>query len=74
VRGANCAYSEGAIQKDGRLVVTTEQETTSIEIRDNSYWPDETLSIDFVEKDDRVEQADRRLEDSSEYATLYFVS
>ncbi len=37
-------------------------------------WPDEALLADFARKDDRVEQANQPLEDSSEYAVLYFVS
>ena len=53
---------------------------TTVEIRDNAYWPDEAQLADSVEqdarakKDDRVEQADRSLENNPEYATLYFVS
>ncbi len=54
--------------------MTTETETAQIEVRDNAYWPDEALLADFAEKDDRGEQADQPLEDSSEYAVLYFVS
>ena len=50
------------------------RKSTQVEIRDNAYWPDEALLADFVEKDDRVEQADQPLEDSAEYAVLYFVS
>jgi len=43
-------------------------------------WPDEAQLADFVaqdtraEMDDRVEQADRPLENNPEYAMLYFVS
>ena len=52
----------------------TENTTIQIELRDNAYWPDEALLADFAEMDDRTKQADRPLADSSEYATLYFVS
>jgi len=69
--------------------MTTETTTTSIELRDNAYgtipvfwwdWPDEALLADFVEQDaraeknDRVEWPDQPIEESSEYAVLYFVS
>ncbi len=63
--------------------MTTEIKTTPADIRDNTYettpvfgwgWPDEALLADFGRKDDRVEQANQPLEDSSEYAVLYFVS
>ena len=54
--------------------MTTDSETTQTEIRDNAYWPDETLLADFVEKDDGEEQTEPPLEDSSAYALLYFVS
>ncbi len=43
-------------------------------------WPDEVLLADFVEQDaraeedDRVERADQPIEESPEYAVLYFVS
>jgi hypothetical protein len=58
----------------------TTQDTTTVEIRDNAYWPDEAVLIDFAEqdaraeKDDRVEQADQPVKDDSAYAALYFVS
>ena len=57
-----------------------EIETVQTEIRDNAYWPGEALLTDFAEqdtraeKDDRMEQADRTIENNPEYATLYFVS
>ena len=54
--------------------MTTQDTTTTVEIRDNAYWPEEVQLADFAEMDDRTEQADRPLADSSEYATLYFVS
>ncbi len=69
--------------------MTTEIKTTPAEIRDNAYgttpvfwwgWPDEVLLAEFVgqdaraEKDDRVELADQPIEESPEYAVLYFVS
>jgi hypothetical protein len=56
---------------------------TTIEVRNNAYettpvfwwgWPNEALLADFAEKDDRVEQPDKPIEDCSEYAVLYFVS
>jgi hypothetical protein len=89
VPGTNYAYSNGAIQDQERPAMTTENETTQIDVRDNAYetipvfwrdWPDEALLADFVEqnaraeKNDQAEQADRPIEDSSEYAFLYFVS
>ncbi len=63
--------------------MTTQDTATSVEIRDNAHetapvfgwgWPDEAQLTDFARKDDRVEQANQPLEDSSEYAVLYFVS
>ncbi len=63
--------------------MTTEIETTPIEICDIAFettpvfgwgWPDEALLAAFAEEDDQVEQPDGPLEDSSEYAILYFVS
>ena len=60
--------------------MTTGIETTQVEVRDNAYWPDEALLADFVEqdaraeKDDWVEQVEQPIEDSPEYAILYFVS
>ncbi len=65
----------------GRM--TTEIETSQLEVCDNAYestpvfgwgWPDEALLAAFAQEDDRVEQADQPIEDSSEYAILYFVS
>ncbi len=62
---------------------TTEIETKPIEIRDNASettpvfwwgWPDEAVLAAFAEEDDQVEEPDGPLEDSSEYAILYFVS
>ena len=43
-------------------------------------WPDEARLADFAgqnaraEKDDRMEQADRSIENDPAYATLYFVA
>ncbi len=63
--------------------MTTEIETTPIEVRDNAYgtipvfwwdWPEEALLADFAQKDDRVEQAEQPLENNPAYATMYFVS
>ena len=63
--------------------MTTEIETTKIDIRNNAYettpvfgwgWPDEASLADFTEKNDRIEPADQSIEDSAEYAVLYFVS
>ena len=60
--------------------MTTQDTATTVEIRDNAYWPDEAQITDFVEqdaraeKDDREEQADSPFEDNLQYATLYFVS
>ena len=54
--------------------MTTENSATTIEIRDNAYWPDEALLADFAKKDDRVKQIDQSLENNPDYATLYFVS
>ncbi len=60
--------------------MTTEVDTTQIEIRDNAYWPDEAQLADFAEqdaqaeKDDRAERPDKLLEDNPQYVTLYFVT
>lgn len=54
--------------------MSTHNTTTHAEIRDNAYWADEALLADFAEQDDRLERADRPIEESSEYAVLYFVS
>ncbi len=54
--------------------MTKQDAVTTVEIRDNAYWPDEAQLADFAKKDDRVEQADRSFENNPEYATLYFVS
>ena len=54
--------------------MTTKIGITQTEVRDNAYWPDESLLADFAEIADRMEQANRPLADSSDYATLYFVS
>jgi hypothetical protein len=60
--------------------VTTENTTTTVEIRANAFWPDEANLAAFTEQDvraeetDRVKQTDRLIENNSEYATLYFVS
>ena len=82
VRGANCTYSKSAIRDKASPAVKqspssggmTTKDTTTVEIRDNAYWPDEALLADFAQKDDRVEQAEQPLENSPEYATMYFVS
>ena len=61
----------------------TTKDTTTVQIRDNAYgtipsfwwdWPDEAQLTDFVEKANRVEQADQPVMDDSAYAALYFVS
>ena len=54
--------------------MTTETTSTPIELSDNAYWPDEALLDDFIEKDDQAQWPDQPLEDSSDYAVLYFVS
>jgi hypothetical protein len=60
--------------------MTTQNTITTVEIRDNAYWPDEARLIDFAEQDARAEMADRMepakqpLEIGFEYATLYFGS
>ena len=54
--------------------MTTEIETTPIETRDIAYWPNEALLAAFAEEDDRVDHPDHPLEDSPEYAILYFMS
>ena len=63
--------------------MTTEIETLQSKVRDNAYettpilwwdWPDEALLADTTEMADRVEQAQRPIEDDSEYVYLYFVS
>ncbi len=54
--------------------MTTEIETSQIEVRDNAYWPAEALLTAFAEEDDRGEQAEQPIEDGAEYAALYFVS
>jgi hypothetical protein len=54
--------------------MTTEIETTQTEIHDNVYWFDEALLADTTEMANRMEQADRPVEDAAEYAALYFVS
>ncbi len=54
--------------------MTTEIETTQIEVRDNAYWPDEAQLADLAQKDDRVDQAEQPLENDPAYATMYFVS
>ncbi len=54
--------------------MTTKDINTTVEIRDNAYWPDEALLADFAQKDDRVEQAEQPRENNPEYATMYFVS
>jgi hypothetical protein len=56
----------------GKPAMTT-QDTTTVEIRDNAYWPDEAVLIDFAEQDaqaeqdDRAEQPDSPLEDNPEH-------
>ena len=63
----------------------TQDTTTTVEIRDNAYWADETRLADFAEQDVRVEQAAQAekdeaeranspLEDDPQYAALYFVA
>jgi hypothetical protein len=66
--------------------VTTQNTTTTVEIRANAFWPDEANLAAFAEQDvraeqatqteqtDRVKQTDRTLENNAEYAALYFVS
>jgi len=54
--------------------MTTKIGITQTEVRDNAYWPDESLLADFAEMADRMEQANRPLENDPEYAALYFVS
>ncbi len=63
--------------------MTTEIETSQIEVRDNAYettpvfwwgWPAEALLTTFAEEDDQVEQAEQPIEDGAEYAALYFVA
>ena len=54
--------------------MTTEIENTQIKVRDNAYWPDEALLADFAKMDEAMEQANRPIEDDSEYVNLYFVS
>ena len=54
--------------------MTAEIETTQTEVHDNAYWPDEALLSDSTEMAERTEQADRLLENTAEYAALYFVS
>ena len=60
----------------------TEIETTQIKVRDNAHettpaiwwgWPDEALLSDSTGMA-RTEQAQRPIEDDSEYVNLYFVS
>jgi len=56
------------------------QDTTTVEIRANAFWPDEANLAAFaeqparIEQNDRPEQIDRTLENDAEYAALYFVS
>ncbi len=54
--------------------MTTDIETSQIEVRDNMYWPAEALLTAFAEEDDWVDEPDQPPEDSLEYALLYFVS
>ena len=54
--------------------MTTKNINTTVDIRDNDYWPDEAQLADFAQQDDRVEQAEQLLENNPEYATMYFVS
>ena len=54
--------------------MTTQDTTTTVEIRDNAYWPEEVQLADFAEMDDRPEQFAEPLENNPEYATLYFVA
>lgn len=60
--------------------MTTQNTTTTVEIRADAFWPDEANLAAFVaqadraEQDDHAELTDRTLEYDPEYATLYFVS
>ena len=69
--------------------MTIHNTANTVENRDNAYettpvfgwgWPDETRLTDLAEqdsraeKDERVKQIDRSIENNLEYATLYFVS
>jgi hypothetical protein len=60
--------------------VTTQNTTTTVEIRADAFWPDEANLAAFVaqadrtEQDDQAVQTDRTLEYDAEYAALYFVS
>jgi hypothetical protein len=82
VRGVNCAYSGGAIQK-GRPAMKqfpTPDITFNVKTLDNIYWPDEAQLADLVkqgtlaETSIRKNQADPLVEDNSQYAALYFVA
>ena len=54
--------------------------TTTVDIRDIAYWPDEAQLAAFAEqadrgeKDDWLEQAEAPIESDSEYVMLYFGS
>jgi hypothetical protein len=52
----------------------TTQNTTTVEIRDNAYWPDEAQLAEYAELGDRMEQTDRPVENDFEYAALFFGS
>ncbi len=54
--------------------MTTEIKALQTEIHDDVDWLAEALPTDTTEMADRVEQAQRPIEDDSEYATLYFVA
>ena len=57
--------------------MTTQNTTTTVEIRAAAFWPDEARLAEFAEqaeKTDRMEQADQPVENDFEYAALYFGS
>ena len=54
--------------------MTTQDSTTTVEIRDNAYWPDEDQLTEFAEQAHRMEEADQPVENDIEYAALYFGS
>jgi hypothetical protein len=57
--------------------VTAQNITTTVEIRNNVFWPDEAQLADYAEQAemaDRMEQAESPTENDFEYAALYFVA
>ena len=52
----------------------THNTTTTVETRDNAYWPDEDQLAEFAGQADRMEEADQPVENDAEYAALYFGS